>query len=72
MAKRTPNPEFIFSRQEIEFKFDKTKICKNAKIVITVQEQNIQTLKLIGNISVLQMKMLIAGKKDYKEDIIDV
>lgn len=41
MAKRTPNPEFIFSRQEIEFKFDKTKICKNAKIVIIVQEQNI-------------------------------
>ena len=41
MAKRTPNPEFIFSRQEIELKFDKTKICKNAKIVITVQEQNI-------------------------------
>lgn len=45
MEKRTPNPEFIFSRQEIELGFDKTKqltkICKNAKIVITVQEQNI-------------------------------
>lgn len=45
MAKRTPNPEFIFSRQEIELGFDKTKqltkTCKNAKNVITVQEQNI-------------------------------
>ena len=35
MAKRTPNPEFIFSRQEIGLEFDKTKqltkICNKCK-----------------------------------------